>query len=78
MFDPDTNPLIKLAHQINDGHREIVAAETGALLKAFEVGTWLEQTRELMRGEGRWLKWLADNVEFSQASAYDYRRIAKH
>jgi hypothetical protein len=68
--------LLLLPTKINAGYREIVAAENTALLKAFEVGTWLISARGLLR-HGQWLEWL-ERTDCGQANAYNYIKIAEN
>jgi hypothetical protein len=72
---PDA-PLASLAAQINEAHRQCVAAASSALEHARRAGTLLAEAKGKC-GHGQWLPWLKENFDFSERTAQNYMKVAR-
>lgn len=72
---PQTDQLRAIADRANAEHAEALAAVRSALIHAINCGDALLEARPLVP-EGRWMDWLRDNFDGSQASAQQYMRLA--
>ena len=71
-------PVVRpaIADEMNDNHRQFVAAMLSGLERAKHIGGLLLKVKEDCP-HGEWLKWVAENLEFSEDTAQGYMRITK-
>ncbi len=71
------NRLPVLADEINRAHRKARSAARMSLKHAIAAGDFLLEAKEAA-GHGKWLEWFSINVVFSERTAQDYMRLARH
>lgn len=69
--------LPSLAAQINAAHDMASRSAQAAITHAIAVGEGLIEAKSLV-DHGQWLPWLTENFDFSERTAQDYMRLAKH
>jgi hypothetical protein len=74
--DPPPLDLMAEATAINACHDAVVASLGKAVADAIEAGKSLLKVKAAL-GHGKFLPWLADNVNFSGSSARGYMRLAR-
>lgn len=63
-----------ISAEINQLHAELCAIGKTSIEKAIRIGELLAEARAQLR-HGRWLPWLAANIEFSHDTARNYVRL---
>jgi hypothetical protein len=71
------SPMLEtLAARINAEHRAIEVALKAGLAHAYNAGMLLIEAKDACP-HGRWLRWVAENCEFSERTAQNYMRVAE-
>ena len=74
VFGDPASAAIVAADEINRLHHEIDNMAITALEKAIRIGELLAEQHARCK-HGEWLPWLKANVQFGQATAYNYQRL---
>ena len=74
VFGDPASAAIVAADEINRLHHEIDNMAITALEKAIRIGELLTKQRARCK-HSEWLPWLKANVQFAQATAYNYQRL---
>lgn len=76
-MDNQSNRLPILAAEITQAHDNACRAAQTTVVSAISAGERLLEAKALL-GHGKWLPWFTENFDFSERTARNYMRLAKH
>src|SRR5260221_8854725 len=72
----EQSPALPTGQAINALHHQVIEHGTNALILAIQIGKRLSDLKKEI-GHFQWIRWMADNLEFTDRTARNYMRLAK-